>query len=142
MALAISAGSATAQARNVGIEGGAGLNSKLVSLLWQVSQKFGKPVIVSSGCRTSHGNRRAGGAKHSLHLRCLAADIKVSGISKSQVLRAVMNLPGRGGVGTYCRNSVVHLDVGDPRTWHESCGRSFAKRNAPRRGKPTQVASR
>jgi hypothetical protein len=109
--------------------GGNGLNPRLVSLLRRVSDHYGKPVIVSSGCRTHHGNRRAGGARRSLHLACKAADIKVPGISEAQLLRYVKSLPGRGGVGTYCRNSVVHLDVGEKREWHYGC-KIFGKRKA------------
>lgn len=109
--------------------GGSGLDPKLILLLKRVSDHYGKPVTVSSGCRTHHGNRRAGGARRSLHLACKAADIKVTGISEGQLLRFVKSMPGRGGVGTYCRNSVVHLDVGDKREWHYGC-KIFAKRKA------------
>ncbi len=103
--------------------GGQGLSPKLLGMLRDVSRKFGRPVIVSSGCRSNHGNRRAGGAKRSFHLRCMAADIKVVGVSEAKVLRVAKNLPARGGIGTYCRNSVIHIDVGPRREWHERCGR-------------------
>ena len=99
-----------------------GLNPRLVNLLGQVERHFGKPVIITSGCRSAADNRRAGGARQSYHLRCMAADIKVAGVSESQVLTYVRKLPGRGGVGTYCRNSIVHIDVGPRREWHEGCG--------------------
>ncbi len=109
--------------RGSGVLGGEGLSPKLIGMLRDVSRQFGRPVIVSSGCRSKHGNRRAGGAKRSLHLRCMAADIKVIGVSESNVLRAARRLAGRGGIGTYCHNSVVHIDVGPRREWHQSCGR-------------------
>jgi Peptidase M15 len=113
--------------RGAAVLGGQGLSPKLLSLLRDVSRQFGRPVIVSSGCRTSHGNRRAGGAKRSFHLRCMAADIKVVGVSESQVLRIAQKLPARGGIGTYCRNSVVHIDVGPRREWHQRCGRKKSR---------------
>ncbi len=99
-----------------------GLNSRLVNLLSEVERHFGRPVTITSGCRSTRTNRRAGGARQSYHLRCMAADIRVAGVSESQVLRYVSKLPGRGGVGTYCRNSIVHLDVGPRREWHQGCG--------------------
>ncbi|MGQ0484511.1 MAG: YcbK family protein [Hyphomicrobiales bacterium] len=111
--------------------GGKGLNWRLVSLLSAVERHFGKPVTVTSGCRSFRTNRRAGGARRSFHLRCMAADIRVAGVSEAQVLRYVRKLPGRGGVGTYCRNSVVHLDIGPHREWHQRCGsrhKMFAKK--------------
>jgi Peptidase M15 len=114
-------------AQGAAVLGGHGLSPKLLELLRDVSRQFGRPVIVSSGCRSSHGNRRAGGAKRSLHLRCLAADIKVVGVPEAKVLRVARRLPTRGGIGTYCRNSVVHIDVGPRREWHESCGRGKSR---------------
>ena len=100
-----------------------GLNSRLRGLLRRIERHYGRPVTVSSGCRSKARNRRAGGARKSYHLRCMAADIKVAGISKSKLLRYVRGLPGRGGVGTYCRNSIVHIDVGPRRAWHQRCRR-------------------
>lgn len=99
-----------------------GLNSQLVNLLFEVERHFRKPVTIISGCRSYKHNRRVGGARKSYHLRCMAADIEVAGVSEGQVLRFVSKMPGRGGVGTYCRNSMVHVDVGPRREWHWGCG--------------------
>jgi Peptidase M15 len=115
--------------RGSAVLGGEGLSPKLVSMLRDVSRQFGRPVIVSSGCRSKHGNRRAGGARRSFHLRCMAADIKVIGVSESRVLSAARGLAGRGGIGTYCRNSVVHIDVGPRREWHQNCGRKLRSKS-------------
>jgi peptidase M15-like protein len=99
-----------------------GLNPQLVNLLFDVERHFRKPVTIISGCRSYKHNRRVGGARKSYHLRCMAADIEVAGVSESRVLRFVSKMPGRGGVGTYCRNSMVHVDVGPRRNWHWGCG--------------------
>jgi uncharacterized protein YcbK (DUF882 family) len=99
-----------------------GLNPSLINLLNQVENHFGRPVTIISGCRSYRHNREIGGARKSYHLRCMAADIRVAGFSDSQVLRYVRDLPGRGGVGTYCRTSMVHVDVGPRRSWHWGCG--------------------
>jgi hypothetical protein len=110
--------------------GDSGLNPKLKMLLRQVAQHYNRPVLVSSGCRSTHGNRRAGGAKHSLHLSCRAADIKLPGVSERSLIQTIRQMPGRGGLGTYCWNSVVHVDVGPRREWHSGgCGRRVAKRH-------------
>lgn len=105
-----------------------GLNRKLRGLLMKIENHYGRPVIVNSGCRSIKKNRRVGGARKSYHLRCMAADIKVAGVSKTSLLRFVRRLPGRGGVGTYCRNSIVHVDVGPRREWHQRCGKRKRKR--------------
>jgi Peptidase M15 len=118
--------------------GGNGLRPGLRHVLAQISSHFGRPVEVSSGCRSARSNRMAGGRKASFHLRCMAADIRVAGVSEGQLLRYVRSLPGVGGVGTYCRNTVVHVDIGPKRRWSESCGRRVASRKSRR----VQVARR
>ena len=40
-----------------------------------------KPVIITSGYRTPEWNAKCGGAKYSYHMRGMAADIRVDGIS-------------------------------------------------------------
>ena len=111
-----------------------GLSPQLVNLLFEVERHFRKPVTIISGCRSYQYNRRVGGARKSYHLRCMAADIEVAGVSESQVLRYVSKMPGRGGVGTYCRNSMVHVDVGPRREWYQGCGsrKRIAKRKKTR----------
>ncbi len=99
----------------------AGLNPRLRNLLGMVTSRFGKPVTITSGCRSRTANRRAGGAHDSLHLSCMAADIRIEGVSERALLAVARGLPGRGGVGSYCRNSIVHIDVGPRREWYVSC---------------------
>jgi len=98
------------------------LHPQVRSTLRAVERKFGRPVTVTSGCRSSRANRKAGGARRSLHLECKAADFKVAGVSKAKLVKFVRSLPGRGGVGTYCRNSIVHVDAGPARDWYQRCG--------------------
>jgi uncharacterized protein YcbK (DUF882 family) len=114
------------------VSGARGLNPRLVNLLNRVSRHFRRPVVVVSGCRSRKHNRRVGGARNSMHLRCMAADIRVSGVARNRVARFARGLPGRGGIGTYCRNSVVHIDVGPRREWNHGCGRKKSKRRFKR----------
>jgi uncharacterized protein YcbK (DUF882 family) len=113
--------------------GKAGLSGRLVGLLHRIEANFGRKVIVVSGCRSRAHNRRIGGARESYHLRCMAADIFVPGVSKYRLWRALVNLPGRGGVGTYCRSAFVHIDVGPKREWAWGCGRKYKRRLARRK---------
>ncbi|MGI9481984.1 MAG: YcbK family protein [Hyphomicrobiales bacterium] len=98
-----------------------GLNKRLALMLHQVERHFGQPVRVTSGCRTKLGNRLVGGARKSYHLKCMAADIRVSSVSQIALRQFLKTLPGRGGVGTYCNKSIVHIDVGPRRSWHYGC---------------------
>jgi uncharacterized protein YcbK (DUF882 family) len=103
------------------VAGKNGLHPRLVSLLWQIERHFQSSIEVISGCRSRTHNRRIGGARESWHLRCMAADVKVKGVNKRQVARYAASLPGRGGIGTYCHDSNVHIDLGPRREWYWGC---------------------
>ena len=103
-------------------------------ILNTVAWHFGKRVHIQSGFRSKHHNRRIGGAKGSFHVSCKAVDIQVSGINKYKLAKFLKTLPGRGGVGTYCNVSTVHIDVGPKRAWHYGCRKKTRRRYA-RKGK-------
>jgi uncharacterized protein YcbK (DUF882 family) len=116
-----------------------GLNARLRVALAQIGAHYGRAVQVTSGCRSLRSNRSAGGRKGSYHLRCMAADIRVAGVGEGQLLAYVKRIPTVGGVGTYCGNSIVHIDVGPRRQWGGGCGK---KRHALRGVRRSQVAVR
>ncbi|WP_354491641.1 D-Ala-D-Ala carboxypeptidase family metallohydrolase [Mesorhizobium robiniae] len=99
------------------------LKPSLVRVLKTIEGHYGKKMIVTSGYRDPARNRRANGAKNSLHMYCAAADIQVPGVSKAQLASYVRSMPGRGGVGTYCHTESVHIDVGPERDWNWRCRR-------------------
>jgi uncharacterized protein YcbK (DUF882 family) len=99
------------------------LRPQLVSMLHQVEKHYGRPAIVTSGYRNPSHNRLVGGARHSLHTLCAAADIQIEGVSKWALADYLRSLPGRGGVGTYCHTESVHIDIGDERDWNWRCRR-------------------
>lgn len=84
----------------------------LRAVLADMQSHFGRPVIVTSGFRSHSHNRRAGGAKRSLHTACMAADVQIAGVSPSAIARWARSHPGIGGVGSYRRTRSVHVDVG------------------------------
>ncbi len=105
------------------------LKPGLVAILKTAERHFGRPVIVTSGFRNPKDNKRAGGARKSLHMQCAAADIQIDGVSKWDLASYLRTVPGRGGVGTYCRTRSVHIDIGEERAWHYPCRRT-AKRKS------------
>jgi uncharacterized protein YcbK (DUF882 family) len=109
-----------------------GLQPSLRAALVKIERRFGKPVQVTSGCRSFRSNRLAGGRRGSYHLRCMAADIRVAGVSSRQIISFVKSLPSIGGVGTYCGKSIVHIDTGPERRWSGGCGRRHPLRGVRR----------
>ncbi|SOC85516.1 Uncharacterized conserved protein YcbK, DUF882 family [Ensifer adhaerens] len=96
---------------------------ELMKMLHTVEKHYGKPPIVTSGYRPPVWNAKSGGAEHSLHTTCSAADIQVNGVSKWDLASYLRSLPERGGVGTYCYTNSVHIDTGDKRDWDWRCQR-------------------
>ena len=111
-----------------------GLTPRLSQLLRKVESHFGRRVHITSGCRSKAHNHRVGGARKSLHLKCMAADIKVAKVSKEKLKRFLRTLPNHGGIGTYCNKSIVHIDVGPRRSWHYGCKkrRHYARKSKKR----------
>jgi uncharacterized protein YcbK (DUF882 family) len=99
------------------------LKPSLVRVLKTVERYYGKKMIITSGYRSPSHNRRARGAKNSLHMYCAAVDVQIPGVSKWELAKFARSMPGRGGVGTYCHTESVHIDVGPERDWNWRCRR-------------------
>ena len=86
------------------------VDNYLVSILDALRNKIGKPVIITSGYRTPGWNKKYDGAKYSYHMRGMAADIRVNGISAKELankLNAI--IPEECGIIVY--KNWVHFDV-------------------------------
>ncbi len=97
------------------------LKPKLVRMLKDVERRFGKRLVVTSGYRSPSYNKRVRGAEKSQHMYCAAVDVQMPGVNKWEIARYVRSMPGRGGVGTYCHDS-IHIDIGPERDWNWKCG--------------------
>jgi hypothetical protein len=86
---------------------------KLRAVLQHIARQVGRRPLVTSG-------HRSNGRRGSYHRKCLAADIRIPGISVKRIVAAARSAPAIGGIGTYC-NGIVHVDVGPKRRWHY-CG--------------------
>ena len=86
---------------------------KLRAVLSHIARQVGRRPLVTSG-------HRSNGRRGSYHRKCLAADIRIPGISVKRIVAAARSAPAIGGIGTYC-NGIVHVDVGPRRTWNY-CG--------------------
>ena len=62
------------------------IDSYLVSILDILRNQVGKPVIINSGYRTPTRNKAVGGAKYSYHMRGMAADIRINGMTAKEIV--------------------------------------------------------
>jgi len=86
--------------------------------LWLLAQRLQalrdilqRPITITSGYRTPQQNKAAGGHPLSYHLRGMAADIVVAGLSPKQVQQILSQW--QGGLG--CYPTFTHVDIGPRR---------------------------
>ncbi|MBZ4023038.1 Tat pathway signal protein [Rhodobacter sp. TJ_12] len=80
-----------------------------------------EPYMMLSGYRSPKTNamlraRSRGVAKNSLHMKGMAADLRLKSRSVPQIYAAATAC-NAGGVGKYMRSNFVHMDCGQVRTW-------------------------
>jgi uncharacterized protein YcbK (DUF882 family) len=87
---------------------------QLAKNLQVLRDSLGKTISITSGYRSPQHNKKIGGAKDSQHVKGMAADIKVSGMTPKEVALVIEGLieqgkMKQGGIGIY--PSWVHYDV-------------------------------
>jgi uncharacterized protein YcbK (DUF882 family) len=100
------------------------IDPRLFDTLYMLQQDFGvhdRGLHLISGYRSPETNamlrsRSSGVAKNSLHLRAMASDIRIPGVSVRDLSYQARKY-NRGGVGSYTSSNFVHVDTGPVRTW-------------------------
>lgn len=87
---------------------------QLAKNLQVLRDSIGKSITITSGYRSPQHNKKIGGAKDSQHVKGMAADIKVAGMTPKEVALVIEGLieqgkMKQGGIGIY--PSWVHYDV-------------------------------
>ncbi|MEL7353008.1 MAG: phage tail tip lysozyme [Cyanobacteria bacterium J06560_5] len=91
---------------------------RLAQNLEVLRSHLGRPINVVSGYRSPAHNKKVGGVKNSQHMLAKAADIRVTGLSPTEIYCAIEQLIAQGkmqqgGLGIY--RSFVHYDVRNAR---------------------------
>lgn len=93
----------------------------LITKLEKLRKVVGKPITITSGYRSPEYNKKIGGATKSQHILGKAADIKVQGLTPSEVAKFAEKV-GFGGIGIY--DSWIHVDVREGHArWDERNGK-------------------
>lgn len=86
------------------------IDDYLVSILDILRNQVGKPVIINSGYRTPTRNKEVGGAKYSYHIRGMAADIRIKGMTAKEIANKLNEIiPSDCGIIVY--DTWVHIDT-------------------------------
>lgn len=86
------------------------IDSYLISILDILRNEVGKPVIITSGYRTPEWNKKCDGARYSYHMRGMAADIRINGMSAKEIADKLNKIiPDECGIIVY--KSWVHIDT-------------------------------
>ena len=86
------------------------IDDYLYNILDILRHDLKKPVIITSGYRTPEWNKKCGGAKYSYHMRGMAADIRVDGMSPKEVAKKLDEIVP-DGCGIIVYKTWVHFDV-------------------------------
>jgi uncharacterized protein YcbK (DUF882 family) len=87
------------------------VDPKLITVLEWVRGLFpSSKIMINSGCRCTHHNIEVGGTPNSFHLKGMAADFEVSGISPDLVQKKINAADYRGGL-EYAK-TWTHIDTG------------------------------
>lgn len=94
------------------------IDDYLYAILDILRHKLGKPVIITSGYRTPWWNAKCNGAKYSYHMRGMAADIRVDGMSAKELAKELDKIVPNG-CGIIVYNTWVHFDVRDGKKYRK-----------------------
>ena len=86
------------------------INPMLPEYLQKARDHFGKPLIITSGYRTTAHNAKVGGVSNSQHVFGNAADVYIRGVSVLDLYNYFCEIAGNScGIGIY--DTFVHFDV-------------------------------
>ena len=96
----------------------------LVQAILKLAEEAGRDIILQVGARCKKYNEslKARGYKpapKSMHLKGIAADVTMAGMSVADMATAAERVPefANGGIGVYPSMHIIHVDLGRKRRW-------------------------
>lgn len=87
------------------------IDTALVDVLQKIRDYFGKPVIINSAYRSPEHNKRVGGSAGSYHVKGMAADIQIAGVSAVELAYYAQTITNGVGVYYYGNTNFIHVDT-------------------------------
>lgn len=116
------------------------IDDRLVDILQNIRDHFGKPVHISSAYRCAAWNKKVGGVSRSYHCAGQAADIKVEDTSPTEVAKYAESI-GVLGIGLYDTDADGHFVHIDTRAVKSFWRGHAQKKCATFGGKPVKTVS-
>lgn len=85
------------------------MDSQILSMLDEVREIYGKPIVINSGYRTIRHNESVGGKPQSSHLKGLAVDISCTNSRDRYNLLEAIKQVGFNRIGI--AKSFIHVDI-------------------------------
>lgn len=89
-------------------------DAQLSAYLQQIRERFGKPLMITSGYRCPKHNASVGGTPNSRHTKGQAADFYISGIDPAEIAKYAESI-GVKGIGLY--DYFVHIDTREVKSY-------------------------
>lgn len=84
---------------------------ELIRMLQAARDLYGKPIVITSGCRCIKHNAVSGGTPNSAHIKGKAADIATpTGAVRYLLIKALL-ASGFGRIGINFKKSFIHADI-------------------------------
>lgn len=107
-----------------------GCQQALVDALEALRVEVGVPITVDDAYRCAVHNAAVGGVPDSEHVRGIAADIRIQGMTPAEMYKAALQVPAfaNGGIGVSVDGGYIHVDtrVGKARWCYGADGQQCA----------------
>ena len=97
------------------------IDERLIKGLQVIRDYFGKALNITSGYRCPSHNSEVGGAKNSYHMKGMAADVYINGVTPLEIAQYAESTGLFNGIGRY--GTFVHLDVRPSKYFWENLGK-------------------